>query len=73
MLFFYSAAKAPYLARFRVNRCGIKELETTALTISNQQVGKYTSEEDRHLNSVGIEHEMWQAAIFKVNHGGLLS
>lgn len=29
-----SAAKAPYLARFRVVRCGIKELERMAMTIS---------------------------------------
>ncbi|KAM7348854.1 phosphatidylinositol 4-kinase III alpha isoform 1-T1 [Cochliomyia hominivorax] len=48
-----SAAKAPYLARFRVYRCGIKELESRA---TNPQ-------EDAKL-STGVES--WQAAIFKV-------
>jgi hypothetical protein len=28
-----SAAKAPYLARFRVKRCGINELEQMAMAI----------------------------------------
>lgn len=34
-----SAAKAPYLARFRVYRCGISELETMAMDVSNNPVG----------------------------------
>lgn len=33
-----SAAKAPYLARFRVYRCGINELETKAMEVSNNSV-----------------------------------
>lgn len=33
-----SAAKAPYLARFRVYRCGITELETRAMEVSNNPV-----------------------------------
>lgn len=33
-----SAAKAPYLARFRVYRCGINELETRAMEVSNNPV-----------------------------------
>lgn len=33
-----SAAKAPYLARFRVHRCGISELETMAMEVSNDPV-----------------------------------
>lgn len=33
-----SAAKAPYLARFRVYRCGISELEQKAMDVSNNPV-----------------------------------
>lgn len=33
-----SAAKAPYLARFRVYRCGISELEQKAMDVSNNTV-----------------------------------
>lgn len=33
-----SAAKAPYLARFRVARCGINELENIAMAVSTNQV-----------------------------------
>lgn len=33
-----SAAKAPYLARFRVYRCGISELESIAMDVSNNPV-----------------------------------
>lgn len=33
-----SAAKAPYLARFRVYRCGLTELESLAMEVSNNQV-----------------------------------
>ncbi|KAG8287986.1 phosphatidylinositol 4-kinase alpha [Homalodisca vitripennis] len=55
-----SAAKAPYLARFRVRHCGINELETIALSISEG-----TLKLDDNLNS-GMGPEMWQAAIFKV-------
>lgn len=53
-----SAAKAPYLARFKVSRCGIKELEQLAMAVSNQ-----TNSKD---NVVKLGAEMWQAAIFKV-------
>ncbi|KAG5870616.1 Phosphatidylinositol 4-kinase alpha, partial [Gonioctena quinquepunctata] len=51
-----SAAKAPYLARFKVARCGINELENIAMAFSNNQT--------REQQSFGPE--MWQAAIFKV-------
>ncbi|XP_055848789.1 phosphatidylinositol 4-kinase alpha isoform X1 [Episyrphus balteatus] len=54
-----SAAKAPYLARFRVYRCGINELETRAMEVSNNP----NSQEDAHA-TLGVES--WQAAIFKV-------
>ncbi|XP_030382082.1 phosphatidylinositol 4-kinase alpha isoform X1 [Scaptodrosophila lebanonensis] len=54
-----SAAKAPYLARFRVYRCGINELETRAMEVSNNP----NSQEDAKM-TLGVES--WQAAIFKV-------
>ncbi|GJQ75443.1 hypothetical protein Trydic_g23610 [Trypoxylus dichotomus] len=50
-----SAAKAPYLARFKVVRCGINELEHIAMDISNNEE-----------TSLSLGQEMWQAAIFKV-------
>ncbi|XP_077290371.1 phosphatidylinositol 4-kinase III alpha isoform X2 [Arctopsyche grandis] len=57
-----SAAKAPYLARFRVIRHGINELESLALmNTSNDQSN---SDGKDHHTSLGAEQ--WQAAIFKV-------
>uniref|UniRef100_A0A182MWN4 Phosphatidylinositol 4-kinase alpha n=1 Tax=Anopheles culicifacies TaxID=139723 RepID=A0A182MWN4_9DIPT len=56
-----SAAKAPYLARFRVQRCGITELETMAMEVSNNPDSQI---DGPRLNSLGPE--AWQAAIFKV-------
>ncbi|XP_058809461.1 phosphatidylinositol 4-kinase alpha isoform X2 [Phymastichus coffea] len=51
-----SAAKAPFLARFKVQRYGIKELENIAMAVSaNGRVEVKSSGE-----------ETWQAAIFKV-------
>lgn len=55
-----SAAKAPYLARFRVRRCGIKQLESLAMAVSEKE-----DEGSKEL-IVGTGVEMWQAAIFKV-------
>lgn len=53
---FNSAAKAPFLARFRVQRYGIKELENIAMAVSaNAKV---------ETKCGGLETE--QAAIFKV-------
>ncbi|KAK9874265.1 hypothetical protein WA026_002618 [Henosepilachna vigintioctopunctata] len=51
-----SAAKAPYLARFKIAKCGINEMEKMAMAISLNQ---WTEEQ-----SMGME--TWQAAIFKV-------
>lgn len=52
-----SAAKAPYLAKFKVLKCGIAELEKLALEVDTS-------------NSLEIpqtkKSEIWQAAIFKV-------
>lgn len=55
-----SAAKAPYLARFRVHRCGIAELEQMAMEVS---VNPSEAMEQPN-NSLGVDS--WQAAIFKV-------
>ncbi|XP_012059018.1 PREDICTED: phosphatidylinositol 4-kinase alpha [Atta cephalotes] len=52
-----SAAKAPFLARFKVQRYGIIELENIALAVSTN--GKVDSKKD-------TEEQTWQAAIFKV-------
>lgn len=51
-----SAAKAPFLARFRVRYCGIHELENLALNFRTNALTTSTS----------VGPEMWQAAIFKV-------
>ncbi|EAT48811.1 AAEL000194-PA [Aedes aegypti] len=56
-----SAAKAPYLARFRVHRCGINELESMAMEVSNNPNSQLDGPK---LSSMGPE--TWQAAIFKV-------
>lgn len=48
-----SAAKAPYLARFKVCRCGYSELENLAIKNESTDVKS-------------LAPEIWQAAIFKV-------
>lgn len=61
---FISAAKAPYLARFRVRKCGINELEQTAMAISNQQTSGKNEKVVDSSSMMGLD--TWQAAIFKV-------
>lgn len=61
---YFSAAKAPYLARFRVRKCGINELEQTAMAISNQQTSGNSGKLIDSSSMMGLE--TWQAAIFKV-------
>jgi len=61
---YFSAAKAPYLARFRVRKCGINELEQTAMAISNQQTSGNTGQFVDSSSMMGLD--TWQAAIFKV-------
>lgn len=53
---FCSAAKAPFLARFRVQRYGINELENIAMAVSA----------NAKVETKCTGHETWQAAIFKV-------
>ncbi|XP_065226540.1 phosphatidylinositol 4-kinase alpha isoform X2 [Planococcus citri] len=60
-----SAAKAPYLARFRVRKCGIKELEEMALSVSDTQANGDSPENGEKCLSPSAS-DVWQAAIFKV-------
>ncbi|CAI5445845.1 unnamed protein product [Caenorhabditis angaria] len=60
-----SAAKAPFLARFRVKRCGVRELERSGLAA--QSDGKKNQDCDlEELKKVQDSRVCWQAAIFKV-------
>ncbi|XP_053617223.1 phosphatidylinositol 4-kinase alpha isoform X3 [Plodia interpunctella] len=58
-----SAAKAPYLARFRVRRYGIAEMEAVAMAIASGEEPPSEEGKDRFTS---IAAESWQAAIFKV-------
>ncbi|KAM8854085.1 phosphatidylinositol 4-kinase alpha isoform 2-T2 [Synchiropus picturatus] len=55
-----SAAKAPYLAKFKVKRCGVSELEREGLRSDSDSL------EDSEENPDGSRRVCWQAAIFKV-------
>ena len=56
-----SAAKAPFLAKFKVNRCGIHNTEIQGLNVSESKTLPAISE-----NEVSTKNLIWQAAIFKV-------
>ncbi|XP_048482102.1 phosphatidylinositol 4-kinase alpha [Plutella xylostella] len=58
-----SAAKAPYLARFRVRKYGIAEMESLAMAIAAGEDPPVEEGKDRF---TGLGQEQWQAAIFKV-------
>ncbi|XP_051973573.1 phosphatidylinositol 4-kinase alpha-like isoform X2 [Xyrauchen texanus] len=55
-----SAAKAPYLAKFKVKRCGVSELEKEGLRCQSE------SEEEADEDPEAPQNICWQAAIFKV-------
>uniref|UniRef100_A0A8C3A4N1 Phosphatidylinositol 4-kinase alpha n=1 Tax=Cyclopterus lumpus TaxID=8103 RepID=A0A8C3A4N1_CYCLU len=55
-----SAAKAPYLAKFKVKRCGVSELEKEGLRCPSDSL------DDGDENPDGSRRICWQAAIFKV-------
>ncbi|OWK15183.1 hypothetical protein Celaphus_00000058 [Cervus elaphus hippelaphus] len=55
-----SAAKAPYLAKFKVKRCGVSELEKEGLRCRSD------SEEEGSAQEADGQKISWQAAIFKV-------
>lgn len=58
-----SAAKAPYLARFRVRKYGIAEMEAVAMAIAAGEDPPAEEGKDRYTS---VAAETWQAAIFKV-------
>lgn len=53
-----SAAKAPFLARFRVRRCGVREMEEMGLRDQNTSAIMSSYKDDPNVS--------WQACIFKV-------
>lgn len=63
-----SAAKAPFLTRFRVLRCGINQVEQMSMKIleSNEECIKELSKYRQECEDSGLNNEIWQAAIFKV-------
>ncbi|KAK5965010.1 hypothetical protein GCK32_003992 [Trichostrongylus colubriformis] len=63
-----SAAKAPFLARFKVQRCGVQQLERIGLEAQSHEKGKPPPPHAdlNELRKVSDNGTCWQAAIFKV-------
>ena len=70
-----SAAKAPFLARFRVKQCGVRELETLGLkdnpeilsgTHSSNSIAAARPGVNMPNNGPSMSSQHWQACIFKV-------
>uniref|UniRef100_F1KPV3 1-phosphatidylinositol 4-kinase n=1 Tax=Ascaris suum TaxID=6253 RepID=F1KPV3_ASCSU len=60
-----SAAKAPFLARFKVRRCGVQELERIGIAAHESE--RPTPDADIRLLAQSEDSRVcWQAAIFKV-------
>ncbi|KJH49033.1 phosphatidylinositol 3- and 4-kinase [Dictyocaulus viviparus] len=64
----FSAAKAPFLARFKVRRCGVRELERIGLEAQSREKGKSLPPwaDLVELRKITDSCTCWQAAIFKV-------
>ena len=60
----FSAAKAPYLARFKVRKCNVDELERVGMENNSGAPNLHTIQEDD--NKLNLGEEYWTAAIFKV-------
>jgi phosphatidylinositol 4-kinase len=70
---FHSAAKAPFLARFRVKKCGVRELENLGLKDLSSALPSEASSSSLAAMTNGVDSQpssqpskVWQACIFKV-------
>uniref|UniRef100_A0A6G1SC07 1-phosphatidylinositol 4-kinase n=1 Tax=Aceria tosichella TaxID=561515 RepID=A0A6G1SC07_9ACAR len=61
-----SAAKAPFLTRFKVIRCGINQVENLSMDIVSRSHGEAIELTKQLEFNSAMNHELWQAAIFKV-------
>ena len=64
LLFPCSAAKAPYLARFKVKAVGVHDLEE--MGVSTTEDIKDAERKHKEMLETGLEHQHWQGCIFKV-------
>lgn len=64
-----SAAKAPFLTRFKVLQCGINQVEHISMKIiagDEEAMSELTKRMQISADGANINRELWQAAIFKV-------
>lgn len=61
-----SAAKAPFLTRFKVVQCGINQVERLSLSIIDSKQESISDLTEKLRNDSAMSRELWQAAIFKV-------